>query len=264
MERLGLYNQSLALCDKAKTYQPSPVASKQMILTLLLLLLLSARTAAMLLNITMNIQTTMVHDSLFEYCLTRISIFALQFYAPACSTYTTLLACKAFLHYQELAKLPSFTMIQYWFLAETVFYLFFLWYRTYLQKEAIHPLLKTLDERKALFNDVKSEISNAEEYLSGWFHGAKIEDIGRDQLREFLDWVFFDARATATDEDELEDYTQELEKLAGRRFGEGKPLTKALRLTLDPIEMECRSLLWYLVSPDYPMTRFKGLKLTRD
>jgi hypothetical protein len=69
-------------------------------------------------------------------------------------------------------------------------------------------------------------------------------------LRDFLDWVFFDARAARTDEDELEGYTHEMEKLVGKRFGEGKSTVKALKLTLDPVKMECRSLLWYLVSLD--------------
>jgi hypothetical protein len=191
----------------------------------------------------------MVHDSRFEYYLTRISIFVLHFYAPACSTYTIILACKAFLYYQYHAELPSLTLTQYWFLAETVFYLFFLWYRTHLQQDAIHPPLKTPEERKILFNNVKSEILDAEKYLSGWFHGAKIEDIGRQQLRDFLDWVFFDARASPIDEDELENYVVDMENLVGKPFGKGEPTAKALRLTLDPIEMECRSLLWYIVSP---------------
>lgn len=190
----------------------------------------------------------MIGDSPFEYWLTRISIFVLHFYAPACSAYTTVFACKAFLCYQLYAELPAFTVPQYWFLAETVFYVFFLWYRTHLQREAIHPPLKTSEERKTLFNNVKSEIHDAKEYLGGWFRGAKIEDIGREQLRDFLDWVFFDARAARVHEDELEEYVREIEKLVGRRFGEGRGTAKALRLTLDPIEMECRSLLWYLVS----------------
>lgn len=197
-----------------------------------------------------NVQGTLVRDSSFEYYLTRISIFALQSYAPACSGYTTLLACKAFLHPQGYPERPSFTAFRYWCLAETVFYLFFLWYRTYLQKGAIHPPLKTFGERKALFGNVKGEIIDAESYLSGWFHGARVDEIGRGQLRDFLDWVFFDARAARADENELEGYTHEMEKLVGRRFGEGNSTAKALKLTLDPVKMECRSLLWYFVSPD--------------
>lgn len=156
--------------------------------------------------------------------------------------------CKACLLYHMRAEMPSFTVTQHCSLAETIFYLFFLWYRTHLQRKAIHPPLKTPEERRKLFNNVKSEIHNVEKYLSGWFRGAKIEDIGREQLKEFLDWVFFEARAARVHEDELEDYVSEIEKLTGRQFGEGSAIAKALRLTLDPIEMECRSLLWYLVS----------------
>jgi hypothetical protein len=55
--------------------------------------------------------------------------------------------------------------------------------------------------------------------------------------------VFFDARAAKSDEDELEHYVQEMEKLVGRRLREGSLNVKALRLTLDPVAMEYRSLL---------------------
>jgi hypothetical protein len=150
-----------------------------------------------------NVQETIAHDSSFGNYLTRISIFALQFYAPACSMYTTLLACKAFLHPQGCLKRPSFTAFRYWCLAETVVYLFFLWYHTYLQKEAIHPPLKICGERKALFGNVKGETMDAENYPSGWFHGARIGGIGQGQLRVFPDWVFFDTRAARANENEL-------------------------------------------------------------
>jgi hypothetical protein len=53
--------------------------------------------------------------------------------------------------------------------------LFSLWYRTYLQKKAIHPPLKTFEERKALFDNVKGEIIDAENYISEWFHGARVD-----------------------------------------------------------------------------------------
>jgi hypothetical protein len=69
-------------------------------------------------------------------------------------------------------------------------------------------------------------------------------------LRDFLDWVFLDARAARADENELEGYAHETEKLVERRFGEGNSTAKALKLTLDPVKMGCRSLLWYPVSPD--------------
>jgi hypothetical protein len=193
----------------------------------------------------------MIVDSSFEYYITHISIFVLHFYAPACSTYTTIFACRAFLRYNKHAEMLTLTVLQRYLLAETVFYLFFLWYRMHLQQKAIHPPLKTPAERRRLFDDVKREIHNGETYLAGWFHGAKIEDIGRKQVTEFLDWVFFDSRAAESDEDELEHYVQEMEKLVGRRLGKGSPNVKALRLTLDPIAMECRSLLWYFVSLSY-------------
>lgn len=49
------------------------------------------------------------------------------------------------------------------------------------------------------------------------------------------------------DEDELEEYTREMEKLLGETLAPGRGHAKCLRLTLDKVEMLHRSLIWYLV-----------------
>jgi len=77
--------------------------------------------------------------------------------------------------------------------------------------------------------------------------------IHRENLAQFLTWAFLD-RDTAPEEGseearELENYVNEFETNLGRRLPEGyNQGVRSLRLTLDPVKMTHRSLLWYFVS----------------
>ena len=50
------------------------------------------------------------------------------------------------------------------------------------------------------------------------------------------------------DDEEIEEYIGEMEKLLGRKLEAGRGNAKCLRLTLDKVDMLHRSLMWYLVS----------------
>ena len=185
----------------------------------------------------------MLNDTRTQLVFIRVVVLILHFIGPACTTYTAALARRALASRQW----PSATVLNVWCIAETAFYFFFLWYRRHLQKEAIHPPLRTKEERKLLFEKVRSEIHDPERFLSGWFRGAKIEDIGREDLKEFLSWAFWEGRSGDADEQELEELVSKVEKMMRRTFPPGRGTAKSLRLTLDPIDMECRSLLWYTI-----------------
>ncbi|EMC94174.1 hypothetical protein BAUCODRAFT_36646 [Baudoinia panamericana UAMH 10762] len=185
----------------------------------------------------------MMNNSLTEYVLIRIVILILHYIGPACSLYATKLAHRALVS----SEWPALSVFQIWCVAEAAFYGFFLWYRVHLQREATHPPLRSKAERKALFDKVRGEIHDVERFLSGWFRGARVEDIGRDDAKDFLSWAFWESRTVREDEAELEEVTQGVEKMVGRTFKPGRGTAKSLRLTLDPIEIECRSLLWYTI-----------------
>lgn len=88
-------------------------------------------------------------------------------------------------------------------------------------------------------------------YLSGWFHGAAVETIKRENVREFLSWAYLNGSRDGGPEEfaELEEYVSLLESKLGRRFEKGyDKKVKCIRLTLDGVFMEYRSLLWYFVS----------------
>ena len=178
-----------------------------------------------------------------ELVLIRTVVLILHSIAPLCSLYALTILPRGFLD----PRSPPLTALQWWCVAEALFFAFFLWYRRRLQREAIHPPLRTKEERRALFDKVRSEIHDPEKFLSGWFRAAKLEDIGRDDLKVFLDWAFWESRAEDEHGEELDEYVQAVEKMMGRQFKPGKGTAKSLRLTIDPIEMQWRSLVWYTI-----------------
>ena len=92
-------------------------------------------------------------------------------------------------------------------------------------------------------------MADPECYIRGWFKGARIEEIGREDVKTYLAWAFFNRDCVeGEDEEEIEEYTLEIESMLGKIFRPGKCIAKPLRLTLDPVDMLYRSLLWYLVT----------------
>ncbi|CAK4030328.1 hypothetical protein AC579_4856 [Lecanosticta acicola] len=181
----------------------------------------------------------------------RAIIWILQSHGVFCLAYTIwVLAAKTWqpLSFGKDPFLNNWTLWCIWF-PEAFFYLYFLGYARYIQCEAVHPPKRTREERLALFSKVRSEIYDPVSFLSGWFRGSRIEDIGRKEMERFVDWAFWDGRASEAGEEgdaaEIEEYIQKIEKMMPGPFPEGDGRAKSLRLTLDPIEIEARSLFWY-------------------
>lgn len=87
-------------------------------------------------------------------------------------------------------------------------------------------------------------------YLSGWFHGAAVKTIKRENVREFLSWAFLNGSQSGGVEEfaELEEYICLLENRLGGEFEKGYDgEVKCVRPTVDGVVMEYRSLLWYFV-----------------
>ena len=183
----------------------------------------------------------LVDDSWPEYLFVRLLILILQYIGPACLAYTAYCASLAW------PAWPIQTVFQGWCAIESVFFMFSLGLRIYLQRAAIHPPPRSKKQRKALFARVRREVHDPDKFFSGWFRGAKIDDIGREDVKEFFNWAFWDGRADVhgVDAKELEEYTIKVEQMLRTPFKEGRGTAKSLRLTLDPIYMECRTLLWY-------------------
>jgi hypothetical protein len=70
-------------------------------------------------------------------------------------------------------------------------------------------------------------------------------------LKEFYKWSFLNTGVAnnPTDELELEEYVQMFEEYTGHKLEPGYGKARAIRLTLDKVDMVHRPLVWYLVSP---------------
>jgi len=99
---------------------------------------------------------------------------------------------------------------------------------------------------------VLAQIPDPISYITGWFHRAPLNTLCRDNLSEFLSWAFFDLSSAPTpsspEGQELRRYIDLVEKHSGHILPEGYNANiKSQRLTIDPVRMSHRSLLWYSI-----------------
>ncbi|KAK2615298.1 hypothetical protein N8I77_002063 [Diaporthe amygdali] len=166
---------------------------------------------------------------------------------------------------------PFSIFIEVYGLIEILWY--FAWYLPYkhrLQKPGMAPSQMTREERKALFTQGINLVPDLEIYVRGWFNKAHMEDIRRDNIKDWLLWSLFGREGRyGEDADELEEYIVELEERMGMTFKRGRGDAKPMRLTFDPIEMTHRSLLFYSLTgfADFFTTLFlfaKGFSFYRQ
>ncbi|CDO70326.1 hypothetical protein BN946_scf184843.g15 [Trametes cinnabarina] len=186
----------------------------------------------------------MIGDSPPEYVFIRLSILALRSIAPLSILYVALSAYHGRFLFRWWLGLYA--------VAEAAFYLFvFLPRSKLLQKAATHPPLPSREEREALFQKCFERVSDGQKAY-GWFFSASPDGIRRENIVEWLLWAIFGShREGLKDEwaDELQTYVQKMEDLMGRKIEEGWDQTvRCMKVTLDPVDMIHRPLLWYFVS----------------
>ncbi len=189
----------------------------------------------------------MIGTSTFDFYFIRTCIIGLHCLAPLCIFYCIVVIV---LYGIGAARYPVPLVIELTAVAETLFYLLaYQRYRTHLQREAVHPPTVSETERRELFGLCIENIPDPEAYLRKWFLGAPLNEIKRENVKDFFLWAFFNRGGPPGDEDaELEEYIEAVEQLLGRRIGPGRGSAQCLRLTLDRVDMLHRSLIWYWVS----------------
>lgn len=187
----------------------------------------------------------MIGTSWWQYVFARACIVLFQYIVPLGSLCCVFL----FLFDPVSCKIPNAILV--WAALETSFLLFVFLPRYFLlQQEARHPPPLPRHERQKLFRLVLESMSEPEQYLSKWFKGAPLSEIRRENIKLFFCWSFLNKSGYGMlDDQELEDYADQLEKVLERELPPGKGNAIALRLTLDKVQMLFRPLVWYLVSP---------------
>ncbi|KAH7200779.1 hypothetical protein BKA60DRAFT_658606 [Fusarium oxysporum] len=193
----------------------------------------------------------MAGTSLWDYIFIRASIFLLHLIAPLSVAYSLV---------NLLARLPfQFPrVLQAWLGLEALFYLaVYLPLNKYLQRAAKHPVPPCRADRRKLFLRCHQNIPDPAQYLRKWFRNAPVSEIKRDNVKDFFRWAFLNTGDhDSTYDEELEEYTQEIEKLLGKKLEPGRGNAKCLRLTLEKVEMLHRSLTWYLFFTSFPLRLF--------
>lgn len=200
----------------------------------------------------------LVGNSIPEYILIRLAIFGLRIIAPLSIIYTAALAIalvttggrRSETDLVNRYRLPL--PLEAYLFAEAGFYLFvYLPLRAWLQTPATHPTAKSKAERQKAFQRVLGTIPDVNSYLSGWFLGAPIDTIERQAVLDYISWSLFNERANQLNDDELVEvngYVDELEERFEKKLQTKNGKTRPLRTTFDPVPMQHRPLIWYLVS----------------
>ncbi|KFH40275.1 hypothetical protein ACRE_090660 [Hapsidospora chrysogenum ATCC 11550] len=192
----------------------------------------------------------MIGDSTLEWIFIRLAIISFR-YSPL--FYATGLVIQCLRHGSSAWGFTATRILTGLLVAEAVFYIR-IWrpFQARLEIPANHPEPPSNKDRRAMFNECLSNIESLESYLSGWFLGASLDDIRRENLKEFLLWGFFDMDHADVDENdeaigETNGYISAIEQRLGRSFRDGRGPAKCLRLTLDGAETAYRGLSWYAV-----------------
>jgi len=185
----------------------------------------------------------MIGTSISEYIFIRASIIALRLVAPLSSLYLATVCWKG-------TFIPS-SWIGWYAIAEYAFFtLVYLPRRRILQKPAKHPHLD-LSQRRAL---VEKCLNHAEDLQapSGWFYQRPLSTIKRDNFIEWAYWAIFsvhhNGEAAQEFQGEMEECIRIKERCDGRKLEPGhEKNVKAVKVTLDPVVMVHRPLVWYLI-----------------
>lgn len=124
--------------------------------------------------------------------------------------------------------------------------LWFLPFKAYLQRPGTHMAAMTRPERKALIEKSLDLVPDARLFLRKWFSNAHLDEIYRDDVKDWLVWVLWGTGSfDGCDPDELNEYVDEVENRANLTLSKGRAGAKPIRLNLDPVQMIHRSLLFY-------------------
>ena len=106
-------------------------------------------------------------------------------------------------------------------------------------------------QRRELFKKSISAISDPARYISLWHRGTATEEIGRENVKEWICWAFLNKiKWSASEDAELEEYVDMLEQLFpdSLKFQSGyAPNVNTLRFSLDPVNLTHKPLLFYVL-----------------
>ncbi|KAF8343122.1 uncharacterized protein EI90DRAFT_3115609 [Cantharellus anzutake] len=201
----------------------------------------------------------MIGDSRPEYILVRSGIFLLRSITPVCFA-GFIGGCAVFFQHllrseasipatlgAIIRRHPGYFGLWCYAALESAFFIFvYLPRKKQIQKPAVLPAESSPQERRLLFEQCLATITDTESFLRGWFHGAPIDSLKRDNIVEWATYAV-SASDVATSE-EMDYYVNLVEAKLGRSFEEGRNEDiKCMRPIIDKVKVVHRPLIYYLV-----------------
>ncbi|KAK8066185.1 hypothetical protein PG997_012932 [Apiospora hydei] len=144
---------------------------------------------------------------------------------------------------------PVSIVIEVYGLIEILWYfIWFLPFKARLQRPGMPMSPTTRAQRKKLIANILKNVPDVRLFVRKWFCYAHIDQIYRDNVKDWLAWALFarDSKDLSPEEwDELDEYVDEAQEVAGLDLPPGRADGKPMRLNLEPVEMYHRPLLWY-------------------
>ncbi|THH13832.1 hypothetical protein EW146_g6434 [Bondarzewia mesenterica] len=183
----------------------------------------------------------MIGRSIPELVFIRLSIISLRLIFPLSIVYLA-----ASYHERRLLLSPYLALYA---LTEILFYTcVFFPRRLLMQKAAQHPFRMSQTERRELF-DKCAKIMSARS-MERWFSQTSSR-VTRDNVTDWLLWALFSTHSGEILnewQEELDHYTTVFAEVLGYPLERGSNTDlKTMRLTLDPVVMIHRPLLWYMI-----------------
>jgi hypothetical protein len=201
----------------------------------------------------------MLKDGLLARVFIRTSILSLRSIAPLSITYCV---CRGF-GLVGHSKTTLIRVIDVYAITESLFFLVVYLPRKWLLNRPAAPstVLATREEREAAFVRTWGAYSDPHEYLSGWFKGVAVEELQREDIKDFISWRLWNSTQRAPEyEDELDHYLAMVEDSLHFKLPLGSSGKTSMAVTLEPLQTVHRPLLWYLVRrPDLKFPSRKSL-----
>ncbi|KAJ3178155.1 hypothetical protein HDU87_003707 [Geranomyces variabilis] len=167
------------------------------------------------------------------------------------TTFTSLL------HSYSTLSLVALTLLSAWMLGETLWYPYHLYTANRLRarRDPAH-VAKTPKERRRLYERCLAALaqgSDVRKSIEGWFFGAPIETIGRENMVQWFAWAMWDAEPhdlTESETLEISQFIADTERAVGGGvvIREGfNPDVKCMRLTIDDMQHLHRPFVYYVV-----------------
>lgn len=184
----------------------------------------------------------MIGKSFPELVFIRLAIACIRLVTPLSIAY---LAADCY-----IGRILVSPVLALYALAEALFYsAVFCPRRIRMQKAAAHPPPMSRTERKELF-DKCAQMMTAQS-TEGWFSQSSLSRIQQGNVIEWLLWALFSTDAghnLGEWEEELNSYISVFATIVGYPLDTGSNgELKTMRLTLDPVVMIHRPLIWYMI-----------------